>query len=257
MSPAVLFDMDGTLVDTPGAIVTTLCTVLEELGTPRPDALEVRATVGRPLVPSFASLLRLDEGDPTVSRAAERFRTLFRDTVVPDAPRLVLPGVVTLLQELRSDGHPLAVVTSKVRAGAEEMLESAGLASCFDAVVCHGMAERGKPHPDLALLAADLLRRPAAECVVVGDAVDDMRMARSAGMTAIGVSYGVADTRALFEAGAHRVEHSAPAVGRALSELTLSGSTLSGPAPDRAPASRDGEEPPYPATPSTEVVIST
>ncbi|MEU8763361.1 HAD family hydrolase [Streptomyces sp. NPDC048659] len=222
---AVLFDLDGTLLDTPSAIATTLHTTLAERGRSASEA-RVRATIGRPLAASFAELTELPEDDAEVLASVELFRRLFRERAVPRARELVFPGVPELLEGLRAEGHRIAIVTSKIRPSAEELLHPAGLYGLFDAVVCHGMAERGKPHPDLALLAARELGRGPEACVVVGDAVDDMRMARSAGMRAVGVTYGVAAEEDLHTAGAHSVVHSVAALTEVLGTL---------PAPPPAP----------------------
>ncbi|MEV7277179.1 HAD family hydrolase [Streptomyces sp. NPDC093111] len=216
---AVLFDLDGTLLDTPSAIADTLRATLAERGRSASDA-RLRATIGRPLAASFAELTDLPEDHPEVHASVDLFRRLFREQAVPRARELVFPGVRALLEELRDGGHQIAIVTSKIRPSAEELLKPAGLYDLFHAVVCHGMAERGKPHPDLALLAARRLGRGPEACVVVGDAVDDMRMARSAGMRAVGVTYGVAAEEALADAGAHTVVRSVGALADVLGTLT-------------------------------------
>jgi phosphoglycolate phosphatase len=218
---AVLFDLDGTLLDTPGAIAGVLHQVLERTGRPDVPEARVRATVGKPLGAVFAELTGLPEDRPEVAEAVALFRELFREEVVPKAADLVFPGVPELLGRLREEGLRIAICTSKIRPSALELLQPAGLVDEFDAVVCHGMAPRGKPHPDLALLAAQLVDIEPERCVVVGDAVDDMRMARSAGMSAIGVSYGVASARQLVEAGAASVAETVGDLEQALGRLPL------------------------------------
>ncbi|MFF3850084.1 HAD family hydrolase [Streptomyces sp. NPDC002328] len=213
---AVLFDLDGTLLDTPGAIAGVLHRVLEGTGRPDVPAERVRATVGKPLTAVFAELTGLTEEHPEVTGAVARFRERFRAEVVPGAAGLVFPGVPELLRRLRDDGVRTAICTSKIRDSALELLRPAGLVEEFDAIVCHGMAPRGKPHPDLALLAARSVGVAPERCVVVGDAVDDMRMATAAGMDAIGVSYGVATAAQLTQAGAGLVADTVGALERAL-----------------------------------------
>ncbi len=219
MSTAILFDMDGTLIDTPAGILRVHREVLAEMGVERPDEV-VNATIGRPLGASYALLLQRSEVSTEVEHAVARFRALFTDVVVPNAVELIFPGIPGLLEELRAQGRGLAVVTSKGQRGAEELLVAAGLIGSFDAVICHGMAERGKPHPDLALLAAQRLDRQTSECVVVGDAIDDMRMAVSAGMPAFGVGYGVATSEELRAAGAQVVLESVAELADALKTVS-------------------------------------
>ncbi|MFC6091934.1 HAD family hydrolase [Saccharothrix lopnurensis] len=218
MNTAVLFDVDGTLVDTPAGMTVVLRDVVAEFGGAA-DEPRLRATVGRPLVASLALLLDLPADHPDAARAADRARALFTERVVPVATDLVFPGVPELLAELREHGHRLAVVTSKVHRSAVELLEATGLLGHFDALSCHGMAERGKPHPDLALLAADALGVPPERCVVVGDAVDDVLMARAAGMDALGVATGVATPDQLLTAGARAVHADAARLGEVLVPL--------------------------------------
>ncbi|MFF1543790.1 HAD family hydrolase [Streptomyces sp. NPDC058291] len=241
---AVLFDLDGTLLDTPGAIAGVLQRVLEGIGRPDVPGDRVRATVGKPLGIVFAELTGLPEGHPEVTEAVARFREQFRAEVVPRAAELVFPGVPELLSRLREEGRKIAICTSKIRSSAEELLEPAGLADAFDAVVCHGMAPRGKPHPDLALLAARSVGVAPERCVVVGDAVDDMRMATAAGMRAIGVSYGVATARQLAEAGAEPVTDTVGALDRALTHPPTSPAITdraSKAGPGSAPGSAPGQ----------------
>jgi phosphoglycolate phosphatase len=143
---------------------------------------------------------------------------LFTELVIPRATELVFPGIPELLAELRAQGTELAVVTSKVHRSAVELLDATGLRGNFDVLSCHGMAPRGKPHADLALLASNELKVPPESCLVVGDAVDDVRMAREAGMTAHGVDFGVATRRELLDAGAHTVSGSVSELRRTLTE---------------------------------------
>lgn len=204
MKTALLFDIDGTLVDTSAGMARVLRTVVEEHGRAVDEEL-LRRVVSRPLTTSLGALLDLPAGHVEVALAADRARQLFTDRVIPAATELVFPGVPELLATLRAAGHPLAVVTSKIRRSAVELLTATGLLDAFDTLSCHDMASRGKPHPDLALLAAEALAVPPRCCVVIGDTVDDVRMAQAAGMTAIGVRTGVATGDALATAGARVV----------------------------------------------------
>jgi phosphoglycolate phosphatase len=219
MTPAVLFDLDGTLIDTPSGIVALLRDVLAEGGRTA-AAADIRATVGRPLDASFSALVGLPPDSPEVAAAVARFRQLFRERVVPGARDLVFPGVLPVLAGLRRAGHQLAVVTSKVETSAREILGAADMVDEFDVIVCHGMAPRGKPFPDLALLAARLLGRAPEQCVVVGDSVDDVRMAVAAGMPVVGVGYGVATPDQLLAAGAAEVVGAAASLPAAIGSRT-------------------------------------
>lgn len=212
MHDAVLFDLDGTLLDTPDGIARTLHAVIGEAGHEVADS-EVRATIGRPLAESLAGLLRRDVADPEVREAVTRYRKLFDEWVVPVAAELVYPGVPELLARLRDRGLRLGVVTSKSKAGADELLGAADLLGTVDVVIGSDLTERGKPAPDPALLAARTLGVSAESCVVVGDAVVDIRMASAAGMRACGVAHGVGTVEELLAA-------SATSVARTVAELS-------------------------------------
>lgn len=206
MITALLLDLDGTLLDTPAAITRTLHTVLADAGATC-DPQAIRATIGKPLDTSVAGLLGRDVHDPLVDEVIGHYRRTFTKTVLPRAREILLPGVLDGLHRAQSAGLRLAVATSKIRASTLPLLEAAGLSGFLDAVSCHDMVERGKPHPDLALHAARALAAQPTACAVIGDSGDDMRMARNAGMTALGVTGGVAGPDALLSAGAHAVRH--------------------------------------------------
>ncbi|MFV2009861.1 MULTISPECIES: HAD family hydrolase [unclassified Micromonospora] len=200
MTAAVLFDVDGTLVDTPSGMTGVLRAVVAEAGRTVSDRT-LQQTIGRPLAASFSELFALPADHRDVVRATERARTLFTETVVPLAANLVFPGAREVLRDLREREYRLAVVTSKIRSSADELLSAAGLRHMFDTLSCHGMTAHGKPHPSLALLASEAVGVPPERCVVVGDGVDDMRMAVAAGMEPVGVATGVASRAELLAVG--------------------------------------------------------
>src|SRR4051794_29998431 len=100
MNIPILFDLDGTLVDTPAGTVEVLRTVVAEAGRSVGDK-QLRQTIDRPLSASLSALLKLSIDHPEVTRAANRARALFTETVIPRAADLVFPGVEKLLATLR------------------------------------------------------------------------------------------------------------------------------------------------------------
>ncbi|WP_086828103.1 HAD family hydrolase [Allokutzneria sp. NRRL B-24872] len=199
---AVLFDLDGTLLDTPAASVPLLRRVLTRSRRPAPPANHVRASADLPMEPAFARLLGLPPGHGLVRLSVNRFQELFRQRVLPVAAQLVFPGIPELLHGLRESGRGLAVITGRSRSSAEELLAAAGLLGAFDLVVGNWMTPRGKPCADPALLAARTLGVAPERCVVVGDSVEDVLMASAADMRAAGVTFGVDQPCQLVAAGA-------------------------------------------------------
>ncbi|MET9297499.1 HAD family hydrolase [Streptomyces sp. NPDC003077] len=207
----VIFDLDGTLADTAGAITAITAGILTDMGR-EPDEAAIRATVGKPLDQNFAYLLGLPLDAEQVGEAMGLYRRRFGDHVRSEGRRLLFPGVAPGLLHLREVGRKLGVATSKVHAAAVKTVQITGIDDMFAAIAGHDSVARGKPHPDMALYVADRLGLAPEECVVVGDGLADIEMGLAAGMATIGVSYGVATAEELVAAGAHTVVDSFCAV---------------------------------------------
>ncbi|MEW2164628.1 HAD family hydrolase [Streptomyces sp. NPDC007084] len=215
MTSAIVFDIDGTLANTPAVIAELIADVVHGLGA-SPSRAQVLATVGKPLEASLARLLGVSVDSAATAEAAARYRARFATDVLSQGPALLLPGVPEGLDDLRAAGHLLGIATSKISSSALALLEATGILGRFDTVVCHDMVERGKPHPDMALRALADLGAPAAASWYVGDTVTDMAMARGAALRTVGVSYGVDSAEDLVAAGADHVVADFPSVIRAL-----------------------------------------
>jgi phosphoglycolate phosphatase len=194
---AVIFDLDGTLVDTPKAIVATALEALRGRLRALPEPQAVRATIGLPLTVAFSGLLGLAESSPEVDEVVQEYRRLWRTNVVPRSADLLYPGVAEGVQLLRDLGLRLAVATSKVRSGAVAQLEAAGIAQLFDLVAGYDSVERPKPDPQMALHVLGRLASSPASTVMVGDTTHDLLMAHGAGLRAVAVTYGAHDEATL------------------------------------------------------------
>jgi len=194
---AAIFDLDGTLVDTPQVIVATALQALR--GQPRalPEPQAIRATIGLPLTVAFSGLLGLSEGAPEVEEVVQEYRRLWRANVVPRSADLLYRGVAEGVQVLRDLGLRLAVATSKIRSGALAQLEAAGIAQHFEVVAGYDSVERPKPDPQMALYVLERLGVRPAGTVMVGDTTHDLLMAHGAGLRAIAVTYGAHDEATL------------------------------------------------------------
>jgi phosphoglycolate phosphatase len=185
---ALLFDLDGTLVATPQAIVEVTQATLAALGRAPAEERAIRDGIGLPLPQALAGLL--GTGPAGASEAVEIYRTLWRTHVTPRIPLLVYPGVWEGIAALRSLGLRLGVVTGKAQEGAEATVELAGLREQMEVVLGYTSVARGKPAPDLALEALRRLRVSPKDALVIGDSELDVAMARAAGIRAIAVTYG-------------------------------------------------------------------
>lgn len=207
ISPAgrgVIFDLDGTLADTPAMIASIIVSVLAERGVVVDDA-GAKSTVGRPVDDALARFLGLPAAHPDVVAALGEYRRRFGDQAREAGSALLFPGVTGGLRALSGSGRRLGIATSKIQAAGVAMVKLLDIADLFDTVAGDDTVTRGKPHPDMALYVADQLGLAPADCVVVGDAVADMEMGLVAGMSVIGVSYGVATRAELRAAGAGAV----------------------------------------------------
>jgi phosphoglycolate phosphatase len=189
--PVALFDLDGTLLDTPAGIVQAFTAALADMSASPVDPLTIRATIGLPLPVAFSMLLDVPVEDLFVRIAVEHYQRCFREIVLPEAAALVFPGVLSGLVRLRDAGYSLAVATSKSYASADLVLVAAGLREFFDEVLGADQVTNPKPHPEMAFVLLDRLGSRPADAVMVGDTSHDLSMARAAGLRSVGVTYGI------------------------------------------------------------------
>ncbi|MFJ5990861.1 HAD family hydrolase [Lentzea sp. NPDC092896] len=220
MNRCAIFDLDGTLVDSPRGIVTTFAAVFAQLDLPTVDSATIRATIGLPLPSAFAKVLGVPEDEPVVTACVEVYQATFRKIVLPMATQLVFPGVYDGLQALREDGFRLAVATSKFIVNAEALLTAAGLREEFSVVVGADQVAKPKPDPESGLLVLRRLGVAPANAVMVGDTTHDIHMAHGAGMSSVAVSYGVHSVDQLLSANPTWLVDSFAGVVAAVRECT-------------------------------------
>jgi pyrophosphatase PpaX len=172
---AVLFDLDGTLIDSTGLIVDNFHHTLAAFGLPRQSDAAWLATVGTPLRVALAPWAR-DAAMLEAMLAAYREHNLAKH----DACVRAFPGVVPTVRALLRAEVRLAVVTSKSRAGTMRGLRAAGLDRDFDALVCIDDVTNGKPHREPVDRALALLGVSADAALFVGDSLHDMHAGRAA-----------------------------------------------------------------------------
>jgi pyrophosphatase PpaX len=200
MYRAILFDLDGTLIDTMDLIVACwqhATTV--HCGAPVPRE-RVLPTIGLPLVPALEEYAP-GRGDALYATYSEH------NQVWHDRLARLVPGTVEMLTALQQAGIPLGLVTSKRHVTLQMGLDLHGLTPYFDAIIGFEDSERHKPLPDPALLAAERLgvAPDPATVAYVGDAASDMACALAAGVRPVGVPWGAAPIADLRAAGADPV----------------------------------------------------
>ena len=182
--PALLFDLDGTLIDSIGLLLECMEAAFADR-TRRPTRAEWIAGIGTPL---RAQLAEWCDGDAHVEQMVGRYRD-YQDQHL-ERLTTAYPAVVDTVQSLRSVGHRTAIVTSKGRIMTGRSLQHVGLADAFDAVVTFEETTRHKPLPDPVHLALERLGATADRALFIGDSPHDMHAGRAAGVTTVAALWG-------------------------------------------------------------------
>jgi HAD superfamily hydrolase (TIGR01549 family) len=216
---ALIFDLDGTLVDTVYAHVYAWQRALADEGLPI-DAWKIHRRIGMS-GGLFTRAVARELGRPLSPEETEdlqrRHGALFRQLLPERRP---LPGAVELLAELREKGIPHGIATSGRRPEIDASLEALGVPP-ETVVVERGDVLRAKPEPDLFLACQQRLGVAVEDCYVVGDATWDLLAARRARMLSIGLLSGGYGEDELLNAGAFRVYRDAEELAESLDELGL------------------------------------
>lgn len=207
----VLFDVDGTLVDSQALIVAAMTEAFAAHDRPVPPRERILEVVGLSLPQAFAALAGEDAAFPLASFADAYRHAFFRLGADPVWQAPLFPGARAVLDELaRRADVVLGLATGKSRRGVDHLLDLHGLGGVF-ATVQTADRHPSKPAPDMVLAALAETGAAAADTVVLGDTTFDIVMARAAGAVPIGAGWGYHPAAALSAAGAHAVIEGFPA----------------------------------------------
>lgn len=184
---AVLFDIDGTLVDSVEMVVAGLADMYERYTGTRPADEAMRALMGMPL---SEQVKLMPGGSPSPELAAEMADYAIDRYVAHEALESPFEEAVAALRTLISAGTPVALVTSKNARELEDFIARFPEAALVGAAVSASDVTRPKPAPDPVLLAATRLGVDPGACVFIGDSRFDIAAGRAAGATTVGVLYG-------------------------------------------------------------------
>jgi phosphoglycolate phosphatase len=195
--PLLVFDWDGTLVDSIERIVTSLQFASQQALDVQLSENQARDVIGLGLMEAIAKLhpeLDAKQHANELNRIADAYRQHYlHDNTVP-AP--LFNGVNQLLEELRGEGYTLAISTGKSRAGLEQSINEHQLAEYFATTRCAG-ENKSKPHPEMLHQILEQLNFSATQTLMIGDSEHDLKMANNADMQCIGVTHGVHDAATL------------------------------------------------------------
>ncbi|MGQ0700160.1 MAG: phosphoglycolate phosphatase [Panacagrimonas sp.] len=206
MFDAVLFDLDGTLIDTAPEIGEALNLCLEDLGFPRVDAARVRSWIGhgtRNLIGEALAERQGPQGRIQIDSVMPLFRRNYR-RVTGQISRLY-PGVSETLAALNARGVPMGLVSNKEGEFARHLLASHHLQHLFAVCVFGDTLSQKKPSPIALQHCMNELRSVASRTLLIGDSEIDVAAARNAGVPVWAVSYGYRHTPHARELGADRV----------------------------------------------------
>jgi len=190
--PLIVFDWDGTLLDSTGGIADCIQAAARDLHLPVPARETASHVIGLGLQASLRTAVPSLPEDQ-YREFAEAYRRHF---LARQGSMALFPGVREMLQELHGAGHRLAVATGKSRRGLDHALESTALRRMFAASRCADETDP-KPHPAMLLELMEQLRVAPAQALMIGDTSHDLEMARSAGVDAVAVAYGAHPGEAL------------------------------------------------------------
>jgi phosphoglycolate phosphatase len=184
----LVFDWDGTLVDSAQHIVDSLLAACVDLRIPPPAAERARYVIGLGLKDAMEYLLP-DLSASEYPRLADRYRIHY---LAGDARVVPFSGVPEGIAGLNASGYLLGVATGKSRRGLDRALQDTALERLFHASRC---ADEGfpKPHPEMLQVLMELLNVAPERTLMIGDTTHDLEMARNAGVPALAVTYGAHD----------------------------------------------------------------
>jgi phosphoglycolate phosphatase len=192
----IVFDWDGTLVDSTQLIVDSIVAASNDVGLTPPEPSSARGIIGLGLPEALRTLFgELTDAQRQELIARYRYHYFAGDHAVP-----LFEGVSQAIANLSEQGHMLAVATGKGRHGLNLSLERSGLREYFLATRCVDECS-SKPHPQMLLEIMDELGVEAHRTVMIGDTAYDLQMARSAKVDSVAVSYGAQPLESLLPYG--------------------------------------------------------
>jgi len=196
----ILFDLDGTLIDSTELIVDSYHHTFKAHGLPTPTREEIVDGIGTPLVAVFG---KLSEDVGTIDQWIATYREY--NLANHDMRVRVFPGVVDMVQQIHRSGRSIGIVTSKNHSGARRGLALAGLEEMVSVVIGADDVVNHKPHPEPVEKALTALGSRPISAAFIGDSHHDIASGKAAGVMTIAVTWGAVSRPRLEEAGPDRI----------------------------------------------------
>jgi 2-phosphoglycolate phosphatase len=184
----VLFDLDGTLIDSAPDLAGAGNEVRQRRGLPPLPLERFRPMTGAGARGMLSVALDIGPGEASYDALREEFLATYEARMTRDTH--VFPRVAPVLAALDAAGRPWGIVTNKASRFAAPVVQAMGLAERAGVLVCGDTTARAKPYPDPLLEAARRLGHPPGQCVYVGDDLRDVQAGRAAGMATVAAAWG-------------------------------------------------------------------
>jgi phosphoglycolate phosphatase len=213
-----LFDYDGTIVDSAGMIVQGAIEAFRMCGLPDPDPQKVRENIGRPLAVALDVYMPVGY-TVTPEQISEAYRSWYAEQGrlgLQNEP--LYPGMVELIDELKSNDWLIGIATNKSRVGLTNGLAKHNLSNIFD-ITLSTDENIAKPNPAMALRAMKELGVEEKYSVIIGDTINDIGLGVNSGITSIGVTWGYNNRKLLISAGANHLVDNAQDLSKLMNKL--------------------------------------
>jgi len=190
----IVFDWDGTIMDSVAHIVSSLHLSIQDLALPAKTDEQLKNIIGLGLREALHALYP-DGSNDELTALTSRYREYFFDKESDKSE--LFSGARALIHELQEEGYLLAIATGKGRNGLDKVLKETCMTEYFPVTRCADESQ-SKPHPQMLLEIMDYYAVNASETIMIGDTEYDLQMANNAAASSIGVTYGVHDKQRLL-----------------------------------------------------------
>lgn len=204
MYQLIIFDWDGTLMDSAQKIANCIIASADDAGLPPPTEQAAKSIIGLGLIEAMRHLFP-EASEADVKNVVDAYKYHFVTGDVTE--QALFPGVEAGLRELQERGTMLAVATGKSRAGVNRVFAEGDMHQHFVVTRCADET-RSKPHPQMLMEILDFTSIDPQKAIMVGDTTYDMDMAANAGIVGLGAGYGVHSEQMLRDSKALEVKHS-------------------------------------------------
>ena len=187
----VIFDLDGTLVDTAPDLLATLNVLMAGIGRRPLEVSEIRGAIGhgaRSMIGNGAKITGDAISDEKIEELFHQYLAYYSSHIADNS--VPFPGALEVLEALKAKGTPMAICTNKLESLTRELLQALNLLSYFDVIIGLDTLEKSKPDP---LPVEEILRKTgaaSAKTLFIGDSETDLKAARAAGTAIVLVDYG-------------------------------------------------------------------